>query len=279
MSEIGGGISTGDVRAGGATPIVGDGEPIVHAVDVCKRFHRLEVLKGVSLDVTRGEVVVILGPSGGGKSTFLRCLNHLEKIDSGSIEVNGHPIGYRRGGGDKLVEESARVVALHRADVGMVFQRFNLFPHMTVIDNVMLAPMIVRHTSRQAARARAVELLALVGLPEKAEEYPARLSGGQQQRVAIARALAMDPKVLLFDEPTSALDPELVGEVLETMKKLATESHMTMVCVTHEVGFAREVADRAVLIDGGVIVEDAPPKDFFGNPQHHRTQQFLSKIL
>ena len=254
-------------------------ETIVHAVDVCKRFHRLEVIKGVNMDVNRGEVGVILGPSGGGKSTFLRCLNHLEKIDRGTIEVNGHPIGYRRGSGDKLIEESSRVVAQQRADVGMVFQRFNLFPHMTVIDNVMLAPMMVRGTKRKDARRRALELLASVGLPEKADEYPARLSGGQQQRVAIARALAMDPKVMLFDEPTSALDPELVGEVLETMKKLATESHMTMVCVTHEVGFAREVADRAVLMDGGVIVEDAPPKDFFTNPQHQRTKQFLSKIL
>src|SRR3982074_1050872 len=254
-------------------------ETIVHAVDVCKRFHRLEVLKGVNMDVNRGEVVGILGPSGGGKSTFLRCLNHLEKIDRGTIEVNGHPIGYRRGSGDKLVEGSAGGGAKQRADVGMVFQRFNLFPHMTVIDNIALAPMMVRGTGRSAARNRALELLASVGLPEKANEYPLRLSGGQQQRVAIARALAMDPKVMLFDEPTSALDPELVGEVLETMKKLATVSHMTMVCVTHEVGFAREVADRAVLMDGGVIVEDAPPKEFFGNPQQARTRQFLSKIL
>ena len=268
--------ATHTAEGGGATGAV---KFIVHAVDVHKRFHRLEVLKGVSLDVARGEVVVILGPSGGGKSTFLRCLNHLEKIDRGVIEVNGHEIGYRKGSGDKLVEESARMVARHRADVGMVFQRFNLFPHMTVIDNVTLAPRIVRGVSSKEARARGLDLLASVGLPEKAGEYPARLSGGQQQRVAIARALAMDPKVMLFDEPTSALDPELVGEVLETMKKLATVSHMTMVCVTHEVGFAREVADRAVLMDGGVIVEDAPPKEFFGNPQQARTRQFLSKIL
>ena len=254
-------------------------DPIVHAVDVHKRFGRLEVLKGLSMDVSRGQVVVIMGPSGGGKSTFLRCLNHLEKIESGTIEVNGHSIGYRTGTGGKLVEESARVVAGQRADIGMVFQRFNLFPHMSVIDNVTLAPMLVRGVRRDAARQRGMELLESVGVPQKADEYPARLSGGQQQRVAIARALAMDPKVMLFDEPTSALDPELVGEVLETMKRLATENHMTMVCVTHEVGFAREVADRAVLIDGGVIVEDAPPEQFFSDPQQQRTRQFLSKIL
>ncbi|HEV1997294.1 MAG TPA: amino acid ABC transporter ATP-binding protein [Candidatus Dormibacteraeota bacterium] len=252
---------------------------MVRAVDVCKRFGRLEVLKGVSLDVLEGQVVVILGPSGGGKSTFLRCLNHLEKIESGTIEVNGHPIGYRLDRSGKLHEESARAIASQRADVGMVFQRFNLFPHMRVIDNITLAPMMVRGVSRDAATKRAHELLASVGLPEKADEYPARLSGGQQQRVAIARALAMDPKVMLFDEPTSALDPELVGEVLETMKRLATVNRMTMICVTHEVVFAREVADRAVLIDGGVVVEDAPPSQFFENPQHKRTQQFLSKIL
>jgi polar amino acid transport system ATP-binding protein len=253
--------------------------PLVRAVDVCKRFHQLEVLKGVNLDVMRGEVVVIMGPSGGGKSTFLRCLNHLEKIDRGTIEVNGHPIGYRHGSGDKLIEESAKVVARQRADIGMVFQRFNLFPHMKVIDNITLAPMIVRGVSRDAARRRALELLESVGLPQKADEYPARLSGGQQQRVAIARALAIDPKVMLFDEPTSALDPELVGEVLETMKRLALENHMTMICVTHEVGFAREVADRAVLMDGGVVVEDCPPDRFFSQPEHPRTRQFLSKIL
>ncbi|MDQ6748221.1 MAG: amino acid ABC transporter ATP-binding protein [Candidatus Dormibacteraeota bacterium] len=252
---------------------------MVHAADVHKRFGHVEVLKGVSLDVLRGQVVVIMGASGGGKSTFLRCLNHLEKIERGTIEVNGHNIGYREGRGGRLAEESAAVIARQRADIGMVFQRFNLFPHMTVIDNITLAPMMVRNLPREAARARARDLLESVGLPQKADEYPARLSGGQQQRVAIARALAMDPKVMLFDEPTSALDPELVGEVLETMKRLATVEHMTMVCVTHEVGFAREVADRAVLMDGGVIVEDAPPSRFFESPQHERTQQFLSKIL
>jgi polar amino acid transport system ATP-binding protein len=253
-------------------------EPVIKAEGVHKRFHSLEVLKGIDLRVDVGEVVVMMGPSGSGKSTFLRCLNHLEKIDGGRIEINGHFIGYREGPGGRLIEESDRVVARQRAEIGMVFQRFNLFPHMTVIENVMEAPMLVKRISRDAARERALQLLEQVGLPEKADVYPARLSGGQQQRVAIARALAMDPKVMLFDEPTSALDPELVGEVLDTMKTLA-KGGMTMVCVTHEVGFAREVADRAVLVDGGVIVEDGEPERFFSAPQHPRTQQFLSKLL
>jgi polar amino acid transport system ATP-binding protein len=252
--------------------------PVIKARDVCKQYHGLEVLKGVNLTVLAGEVVVMMGPSGSGKSTFLRCLNHLEKIDRGSIEVNGHPIGYRIRPDGRLIEESDRVIARQRQEVGMVFQRFNLFPHMTVIENVTLAPMLVRGMSRQAARERALSQLKRVGLSEKADAYPARLSGGQQQRVAIARALAMDPKVMLFDEPTSALDPELVGEVLEAMKSLA-KTGMTMVCVTHEVGFAREVADRAVLMDEGVIVEEARPDRFFTAPEHPRTRQFLSKIL
>ena len=252
--------------------------PVIKAEDVHKRFHSLEVLKGINLTVDGGEVVVIMGPSGSGKSTFLRCLNHLEKINGGRIEINGHFIGYRQASDGRLIEESDRKVARQRAEIGMVFQRFNLFPHMTVIENVMEAPMLVKRLSRDAARERALQLLEQVGLPEKADAYPARLSGGQQQRVAIARALAMDPKVMLFDEPTSALDPELVGEVLDTMKTLA-RSGMTMVCVTHEVGFAREVADRAVLVDGGVIVEDCEPERFFSAPQHPRTQQFLSKLL
>jgi polar amino acid transport system ATP-binding protein len=257
----------------------GGGAPVVRATDVHKRYNDVEVLKGVSLTVQRGEVVVIMGPSGGGKSTFLRCLNHLEKIDSGRIEINGHLIGYSERPDGRLKEESDRAVAGQRAEIGMVFQRFNLFPHMTVLENIIEAPVHVRGVSRSEAKKRAAELLAQVGVPEKASEYPIRLSGGQQQRVAIARALAMDPKVMLFDEPTSALDPELVGEVLETMKRLARDIHMTMICVTHEVGFAREVADRAVLIDGGVIVEDCPPATFFSAPTHPRTQQFLSKIL
>jgi polar amino acid transport system ATP-binding protein len=252
--------------------------PVIKAEDVHKRFHSLEVLKGINLSVDAGEVVVILGPSGSGKSTFLRCLNHLEKINSGKIEINGHFIGYRQASDGRLIEESDRKVARQRAEIGMVFQRFNLFPHMTVIENVMLSPVLVKKVPKDVARQRALELLKQVGLPEKADVYPARLSGGQQQRVAIARALAMDPKVMLFDEPTSALDPELVGEVLDTMKTLA-RSGMTMVCVTHEVGFAREVADRAVLIDDGVVVEEGPPETFFTAPQHSRTKQFLSKIL
>jgi polar amino acid transport system ATP-binding protein len=252
--------------------------PVVRAVDVYKRFQSQEVLRGVNLEVARAEVVVIMGPSGGGKSTFLRCLNHLEKIDGGRIEIDGHLIGYRQLPDGRLKEESDREVARQRAEIGMVFQRFNLFPHMTVLENIMEAPIQVKGMSRPDARRRAIELLEHVGLPEKADAYPARLSGGQQQRVAIARALAMDPKLMLFDEPTSALDPELVGEVLETMKTLARDG-MTMICVTHEVGFAREVADRAMLMDGGMIVEEAPPKEFFSSPQHERTKRFLSKIL
>jgi polar amino acid transport system ATP-binding protein len=252
--------------------------PVIKAEDVRKRFHSLEVLKGINLSVAGGEVVVILGPSGSGKSTFLRCLNHLEKINGGKIEINGHFIGYRQASDGRLIEESDWKVARQRAEIGMVFQRFNLFPHMTAIENVMLSPVMVKKVPRDIARQRALDLLQQVGLPEKADVYPARLSGGQQQRVAIARALAMDPKVMLFDEPTSALDPELVGEVLDTMKTLA-RSGMTMVCVTHEVGFAREVADRAVLMDDGVVVEEGPPETFFTAPKHSRTQQFLSKIL
>jgi polar amino acid transport system ATP-binding protein len=252
--------------------------PAIKAENVHKRFHALEVLKGVNLTVDGGEVVVMMGPSGSGKSTFLRCLNHLEKIDDGRIEINGHFIGYRQRADGRLIEESDRIVARQRQEIGMVFQRFNLFPHMTVIENIMEAPVLVKRIPRDAARKLALGLLEMVGLPEKADVYPARLSGGQQQRVAIARALAMNPKVMLFDEPTSALDPELVGEVLDTMKALA-RTGMTMVCVTHEVGFAREVADRAVLMDEGVIVEEAVPERFFTAPEHARTKQFLSKIL
>ena len=252
--------------------------PVIKAEEVHKRFHSLDVLKGINLSVDGGEVVVIMGPSGSGKSTFLRCLNHLEKINSGKIEINGHFIGYRQAADGRLIEEGDRKVARQRAEIGMVFQRFNLFPHMTVIENLMLAPVMVKKVPKDVARQRGLDLLKQVGLPEKVDVYPGTLSGGQQQRVAIARALAMDPKVMLFDEPTSALDPELVGEVLDTMKTLA-RSGMTMVCVTHEVGFAREVADRAVLIDDGVVVEEGAPEAFFTAPQHSRTKQFLSKIL
>ncbi len=251
--------------------------PMVEARGVHKFFHHLHVLRGVDLDVERGEVVVILGASGSGKTTFLRCLNHLEKIDGGRITVNGHLMGYVERDGH-LVEQKERLVARQRAEIGMVFQRFNLFPHMTALENVIEAPIRVKGLDRKSVVVRAQELLAKVGLPEKADVYPHQLSGGQQQRVAIARALAMDPALMLFDEPTSALDPELVGEVLKAMRQLAEEG-MTMIVVTHEVGFAREVAHRAVLMDAGTILEEGPPAEFFTRPQHPRTKQFLSSIL
>jgi polar amino acid transport system ATP-binding protein len=250
---------------------------MVEARGVHKFFHHLHVLRGVDLDVERGEVVVILGASGSGKTTFLRCINHLEKIDDGRITVNGHLMGYIERDG-YLVEQKERLVARQRAEIGMVFQRFNLFPHMTALENVIEAPIRVKGLDRKGAIARARELLAKVGLQEKADVYPHQLSGGQQQRVAIARALAMDPALMLFDEPTSALDPELVGEVLKAMRQLAEEG-MTMIVVTHEVGFAREVAHRAVLMDAGTILEEGPPAEFFTRPQHPRTKQFLSSIL
>jgi polar amino acid transport system ATP-binding protein len=251
--------------------------PMVEAGGVHKFFHHLHVLCGVDLDVERGEVVVILGPSGSGKTTFLRCINHLEKIDGGWIRVNGHLMGYVERDG-RLVEQKERLVARQRAEIGMVFQRFNLFPHMTALENVIEAPIRVKGQDRKSAVVRARELLAKVGLAEKANVYPHQLSGGQQQRVAIARALAMDPALMLFDEPTSALDPELVGEVLKAMRQLAEEG-MTMIVVTHEVGFAREVAHRAVMMDAGAILEEGPPAEFFTRPQHPRTKQFLSSIL
>jgi polar amino acid transport system ATP-binding protein len=250
---------------------------MVEARKVQKYFHNLHVLRGVDLDVKRGEVVVILGASGSGKTTFLRCINHLEKIDGGRIWVNGHLMGYVERNGH-LVEQKEELVSKQRAEIGMVFQRFNLFPHMTALQNVVEAPIHVRGVERKAAATRAAELLAKVGLAEKADVYPHQLSGGQQQRVAIARALAMDPALMLFDEPTSALDPELVGEVLRAMRQLAEEG-MTMVVVTHEVGFARDVAHRAVLMDAGAILEEGPPDEFFTHPQHPRTKQFLSSIL
>ncbi len=250
---------------------------MVEARGVHKFFHHLHVLRGVDLDVERGEVVVILGASGSGKTTFLRCINHLEKIDDGRITVNGHLMGYIERDG-YLVEQKERLVARQRAEIGMVFQRFNLFPHMTALENVIEAPIRVKGLDRKGAIARARELLAKVGLQEKADVYPHQLSGGQQQRVAIARALAMDPALMLFDEPTSALDPELVGEVLKAMRQLAEEG-MTMIVVTHEVGFAREVAHRAVLMDAGTILEEGSPAEFFTRPQHPRTKQFLSSIL
>jgi len=250
---------------------------MVEARQVHKYFHNLHVLRGVDLDVKRGEVVVILGASGSGKTTFLRCINHLEKIDGGRIRVNGHLMGYIERN-DHMVEQKEALVAKQRAEIGMVFQRFNLFPHMTALENVIEAPIHVKGVDRKVAGARARELLAKVGLAEKADVYPHQLSGGQQQRVAIARALAMDPALMLFDEPTSALDPELVGDVLRAMRQLAEEG-MTMIVVTHEVGFAREVAHRAVLMDAGAILEEGPPDEFFARPQHPRTKQFLSSIL
>ena len=251
--------------------------PLVHAVNVTKAFHHLEVLKGIDLDVYPGEVVCLLGPSGSGKTTFLRCINMLENIDGGRIWVDGVLMGFDESGPHlRHLSDSAK--SAQRRDIGMVFQRFNLFPHKTVLENIIEAPTQVRGTSRVAATARARELLALVGLSDKERNYPAQLSGGQQQRVAIARALAMDPKLMLFDEPTSALDPELVGEVLKVMRELAVQG-MTMIVVTHEMAFARDVADRVVFMDGGVIVEEGPSREVINNPREERTRQFLSRIL
>jgi polar amino acid transport system ATP-binding protein len=251
--------------------------PMVMSEGVHKRFGLLEVLKGIDLEVGSGEVMCLLGPSGSGKSTFLRCINHLEKINCGRLTVDGELVGYREARG-KLHELHEKEVAKKRAEIGMVFQHFNLFPHMTALENVMLAPMRVKGLAREHARRRGAELLDRVGLADKGNTYPVALSGGQQQRVAIARALAMDPKLMLFDEPTSALDPELVGEVLDVMRELA-RGGMTMVVVTHEIGFAREVGDTAVFIDGGVVVEQGRPHDVLLNPRHERTRSFLSKVL
>jgi polar amino acid transport system ATP-binding protein len=251
---------------------------MVLAQDVHKSFGRLQVLKGIDLEVDRGQVCVLLGPSGSGKSTFLRCINHLENIDGGRLSVDGELVGYRQQG-DKLYELKERETARARAQIGMVFQRFNLFPHMTALGNVIEAPIRVRRESKSNAQQRARALLDRVGLADKVDAYPAQLSGGQQQRVAIARALAMDPKLMLFDEPTSALDPELVGEVLDVMRGLATELHMTMVVVTHEIGFAREVADTVVFMDGGVVVESGEPQQLLSNPREERTKSFLGKVL
>jgi polar amino acid transport system ATP-binding protein len=250
---------------------------MVRIEDVYKRFGRNEVLRGVTFDVDVGETVVILGPSGSGKSTLLRLISHLDALDRGRIYVDGRLVGYEEREG-KLRELPDGQASRCRADVGMVFQRFNLFPHLTALGNVISAPMHVRHLPKKQAVERGTELLKQVGLGDKLTAYPPQLSGGQQQRVAIARALAMDPKVMLFDEATSALDPELVGEVLEVMKHLARNG-MTMLVVTHEMGFAREVADRVMLMDHGVIVESNTPSEFFDRPQHERTRSFLSKIL
>jgi polar amino acid transport system ATP-binding protein len=250
---------------------------MVQADRVSKSFGSNNVLRSISLEVQAGEVLCVVGPSGSGKSNFLRCINHLEKIDAGRLFVEGQLVGYRQKG-DKLHELRPKEAALQRRDIGMVFQRFNLFPHMTALENIIQAPMRVKRIPKAKAILRARELMERVGLGDKAGHYPAQLSGGQQQRVAIARALAMDPKLMLFDEPTSALDPELVGEVLDVMKELAT-SGMTMIVVTHEMGFAREVADSIAFMDGGVVVESGPPRELLGNPRQERTKAFLSKVL
>lgn len=251
--------------------------PMVKAEQVCKKFGSLRVLKGIDLEVAAGEVLCLVGPSGSGKSTFLRCINHLEKVDAGRLYVDGELVGYRQKG-DKLYEISPKHAARQRRDIGMVFQHFNLFLHRTALENVIEAPMLVKGLSRAKATERARELLDMVGLAAKADAYPAQLSGGQQQRVAIARALAMDPKLMLFDEPTSALDPELVGEVLDVMRGLAADG-MTMVVVTHEMGFAREVADSLVFMDDGMVIERGQPRQVLSDPRHERTRAFLSKVL
>ncbi|WP_338448344.1 amino acid ABC transporter ATP-binding protein [Niallia oryzisoli] len=239
---------------------------MISCKNVVKTFNDLEVLKGIDLDVAAGEVVVIIGPSGSGKSTFLRCMNYLETPNNGTITING-----------KVIEPKEASLNQLRQEIGMVFQQFNLFPHMTVMGNVIEAPVLLKKMTKDQAKAKGMELLQKVGLAEKANEYPNRLSGGQKQRVAIARALAMEPKIMLFDEPTSALDPELVGEVLSVMKQLAKEG-MTMVVVTHEMGFAKEVADRVIFMDGGYIVEEGTPEEIFERPTHERTKEFLGHL-
>ena len=248
--------------------------PKLLAENVHKAYGRNEVLRGIDMQVRTGEVACIIGPSGGGKSTFLRCINHLEKIDSGRLSVDGELIGYHQRGG-KLYEMRDKEVAAQRRSIGMVFQRFNLFPHMTAAENVMAGPVVVRGDNKKKARERAIDLLGQVGLGDRGDSYPMQLSGGQQQRVAIARALAMDPDLMLFDEPTSALDPELVGEVLDVMRS----SGMTMVVVTHEIGFAREAGDILAFIDAGVVAEIGEPRELLANPQTKRFQDFLGKVL
>jgi polar amino acid transport system ATP-binding protein len=261
-----------DTNTGARTPRT----PLVHAVNVTKAFHGNEVLKGIDMDVHPGEVVCLLGPSGSGKTTFLRCINQLESIDGGRIWVDGDLMGYDDRGGT-LHHLTDKRIAAQRREIGMVFQRFNLFPHMTALENIMEAPIQVKGEKKSAVRERALALLEQVGLKDKPSAYPSQLSGGQQQRVAIARALAMQPKLMLFDEPTSALDPELVGEVLRVMRQLAKDG-MTMIVVTHEMSFAREVADRVVFMDAGVVVEEGPPSEVISNPQHERTKTFLRRM-
>ena len=252
------------------------GMPLVHAVNVMKSFHGTAVLKGIDLDVRKGQVVCLLGPSGSGKTTLLRCINQLETIDGGRIWVDGELMGYEDRAG-RLHHLTGKAIAAQRREIGMVFQRFNLFPHKTTLENIMEAPVQVKGESKAKARERAIALLERVGLEDKPSAYPAQLSGGQQQRVAIARALAMQPKLMLFDEPTSALDPELVGEVLAVMRELARDG-MTMIVVTHEMSFAREVADHVVFMDDGVVIEQGEPKSVINNPQHVRTRSFLRRM-
>jgi len=259
-------------------PASGSSGSMVDAQDVHKYFHRNEVLKGITMQVQKGEVDVLIGASGSGKTTFLRCINHLEKIDKGRIYVDGELVGYRALPDGRVTEAGEKAIAATRSQIGFVFQRFNLFPHMTALQNIVEAPIRVKGMPKQQAVERGYELLRKVGLEQKADAYPGRLSGGQQQRVAIARALAMDPKLMLFDEPTSALDPELVGEVLKTMRQLAEEG-MTMIVVTHEMGFAREVANRIVFLDNGVILEEGAPEQIFNEPREERTRAFLNAIL
>ena len=253
------------------------GDPLVHAVNVSKAFGDNHVLRGIDLDVYPGQVVVLLGPSGSGKTTFIRCINPLETIDGGRIWVDGDLMGYEDRGG-VLHRLNDKKIAEQRRDIGMVFQRFNLFPHKTALQNVMEAPIQVKGENPKEVKERAMDLLARVGLSDKPAAYPGMLSGGQQQRVAIARALCMRPKLMLFDEPTSALDPELVGEVLAVVRELAADG-ITMICVTHEMGFAKEVSDHVVFMDGGVVVEEGHPRDVIDNPQHERTRSFLRRVL
>jgi polar amino acid transport system ATP-binding protein len=260
-----------------ARPAAPVGQPLVVAEGVYKSFGPVRVLEGIDFSIGGGQVACIIGPSGSGKSTFLRCINHLEKIDRGRLSVDGHLVGYREHGG-KLYELRRRDIARRRADIGMVFQGFNLFPHMTVTDNITVAPRRVHGLSRDDANAHAKRLLAKVGLAHKADAYPRQLSGGQQQRIAIARALAMKPKLMLFDEPTSALDPELVGEVLAVMRELAGEG-MTMIVVTHELGFAREVADELVFMDAGRVIEHGPPEQLIRDPRTERAKAFINSVL
>src|SRR5437870_349463 len=262
------------IRELAATPTT---EYVIEARDVWKRYGANDVLQGVSMGVHRGDVKAVLGPSGSGKSTLLRCLALLEPVDGGEVRLDGRRLGVRDGQAGRLVPLAERTLAQQRSEIGMVFQRFNLFPHLTALGNVMLGLTEVRGRSKDEAREIADAMLERVGLAARRDFYPGELSGGQQQRVAIARALVMNPKVMLFDEPTSALDPELVGEVLAVMEELAREG-MTMVVVTHEIGFAWRVADRVIMMDGGAIIEDAPPAEFFGNPQHERTRKFLEAV-